>query len=283
MAGATMKRNMQSLRVAICLLILSATNIAAQNSPQQTQADKERRAAERTWEQMVKVKGGRERLHAITNMLLTSGDKPKNMGVKFYVYPVKIWRWSQAPPSPDLIWVDMTNLDRNISLVANSNDKSPSAVEMTDWRRQAIRREILEEACAYLLETKWLQPEPIRETRQRVGGKLMDVIETRIRDAESGREGRMDFVVEPESLLVSRVIRYYEGKPVSFYCYDDYVAVDGIRMPRRTGNTNYRFWNEKCRYPYPLHTRFNVDYNPQLFERPPSAEAGAEAWRARTQ
>jgi len=257
---------------------VSVMRVAAQGRTTQTPADKERREAERVWEQMVEIKGGQERLRSTITMLLISGDKPKNMGVQFYVYPSKSWSWWQAPPSPDTVWVDMTNLERDISIVV-SNGGTYNPLEVTEERRRDIRREMLERACAYLLETKWLRPVPLRVTRQRVGGKLMDVVETRLRDAESGLDERMDFVVEPESLLVYRVVRYYKGKPLSFYCFDDYAAADGIQMPRRMGDIDYPLWNKECRYPYALKTQFNVEYDEKLFERPPSVEAGAEAWK----
>ena len=248
----------------------------------QTQADKERREAERMWEQMIKVKGGRERLHAITNMLLTSGDKPRDIGINLYVFPGKWWSWTQAPPSPDTIWVDMTNLERNISIVV-SNGGAYNPLEMTEQRRRDIRREMLQEACAYLLETKWLQPKPLRVTQQRVGRERFDVVETLVRDAESGLDERMDFYVEPESLLVYRVVRYYEGKPNRYYCFADYVVTDSIQMPRRAGRQVYRpeLWSKPffCGL-HSLSARFNVDYDPRLFERPPSVAAGANAWRA---
>lgn len=273
-----MKRKMRNLVVIFWLFVLSAIGIVS--STAQPQADKERREAERTWEQMVEIKGGRERLHAITNTLLTSGYKPNDMGVKLNVYPSKTWFWRTGLPVPKFAVVDVENSDVGISF--NDNDtEPPSAVKMSGRDRQSSRWEMLAEAAAYLLETKWLQPVPLRVTRQRVGGKLMDVVETRLRDAESGMDERMDFVVEPESLLVHRVVRYYKGKPLSFYCFADYAAVDGIQMPRRTGDIDYQLWDKECRYPYPLKTQFNVDHDPRLFERAPSAEAGAEAWKPR--
>ena len=260
------------------LLLLSAAVVARQDGAQQMQADKERREAERTWEQMVKVKGGRVRLHAVTNMLLIMGDKPNNIGIRLYDYPDKYWHWTKAPPSPEVAWVTMANLEHQVLLIA-SNAGLTHSERLTEERRQAIRWERLREACAYLLEINWLQPTPLRVTRQRIGKKLMDVIETRLHDAETEREERMDFVVEPESLLVYRVIQYYEGKPLSYYCFDDYTTVDGIQMPRRTGDIDYQFWNKECRYPYALKVQFNVDYDRRIFERPPSVEAGPEAWK----
>ena len=264
--------------MVVCLLALSVMGIAAQGKAEQGQADRERREAERTWEQMVKVKGGRERLHSITNMLLTLGDKPRDTRIELYVYPSKSWSWTQAPPAPDVISVDMVNLEHGVYIVA-ANTGLYNPVNVTDEHRRDIRQEMLERACAYLLETKWLQPVPLRVMRQRIGKENLDVVETRLRDADSGLDERMDFVIEPESLLVRRVVVYYKGKPVFYYCFDDYTIVDGIQMPRRTGKTTYRFWNEQCRYPYALKAQFNVEYNKTIFERPPSVAAGPEAWK----
>lgn len=277
-----MKQKMRNIAVMFWLFILSATGVAAQSTTAQTQTGKEQREAERLWEQMVKVKGGRERLHAITNTLFTLGDKPKDIGVKLSVYPTKQWFWRTGPPVPDFVAVSMVNLDLDVSLGARSGGL-PNADEVTEETRRNIRQEMLQEACAYLLETKWLQPKPLRITRQRVSGKLMDVLETRVRDVESGLDERMDFYIEPESLLAHRVVLFYKGKPNSYYCFADYAMTDGISMPRQAGSQVYRpeLWNKPrlCGLSS-LSARFNVEYDPHIFERPPSVEAGADAWRA---
>jgi len=46
----------------------------------------------------------------------------------------------------------------------------------------------------------------------------------------------------------------------------NYVEVDGIMVPSRIGRTRPK-------------SRLNVDFNPQVFEHPPSREAGMDAWQ----
>lgn len=263
---------------AVYLLLLSASGVSAQSGSPPPPTDKERREAQRVWGQMLEVKGGRAQLHAIENVLLTSGTKPNDTGIDLYVFPGRLWSWRRAPPAPNVVWVEMVNPELGVRFVA-SNTGLIRAEEMTEELSRDIKWGTLTKASAYLLETKWLQPEPRRVTRQRVGKEQLDVIETLLRDQVSGHEERMDFVIEPESLLVRRVVQHYKGKPVRYYCFDDYAPVGGILMPRRVGLNNYRFWEQRNCLSYSLAVRFNVEYDPGVFERPPTVAAGPEAWK----
>lgn len=264
---------------AACLLIMSMAGVAAQVSSEvQPATERERREAKSMWGHMLEVKGGRAQLHTVENMLLTLGTKPNDTRIDLYVFPGKLWTWKNAPPSQKVVWVHMTNPELGVRFVA-SNTGLISAEKMTEELSRDIRWGTLQEACAHLLENKWLQPKPLRVTRQRVGKNQMDVIETHLRDEVSGREERLDFVVEPESLLVRRVLLYFKGKPLSYYCFDNYAPVSGILMPQRTGKTSYRFWEKQNCLFYSLAVRFNVEYDPGVFEHPPTVAAGPEAWK----
>jgi hypothetical protein len=116
----------------------------------------------------------------------------------------------------------------------------------------------------------------------------LDVVETLVSYSETGDQERIDFLVEPETLLVRYVIDYYkdkEGKykdkPYEFHAFDRYTLVDGIKMPSRWDLLvgGYKELKKKKRYYYPLKFRFNVEYNKRLFKQPPSVAAGPDAWK----
>ena len=248
---------------------------------QQRPTDKERDAAERLWEKIIEAKGGREKLHSVTNMLVTKGDSPDDLGVFFYVFPNKSWSWTKGPPSPKTIWVGMTNLDYRVSLVAD-NQGLLTNNEVSRERHDNIIKENLREACSYLLDTRWCQPRPLRVTRLTIDDRKFDVVETRIEDKETGYVDRIDFAVEPESLLVSRVFDYGGNpdrtEPLGVICFDNYHLVDGIQMPQASYSRIFHKLTDKC-YFHPLSVRTNVEYDKQLFEKPPTVEAGSNAWK----
>ena len=125
-----MKRKVETVFFICFVVILAVISLFAQakTAVQNSQIEKERVEAERLWEQILEAKGGRKKLHSVTNMVLIKGDKPHNSGVFFYAFPNKYWRWTQGPPSPNTIWIGMTNLDYGVELVASNeglvgNDK----------------------------------------------------------------------------------------------------------------------------------------------------------------
>ena len=150
-----------------------------------------------------------------------------------------------------------------------------------------------EERCIYLLEMRWMQPRPLRVSRQKFGKETLDVVKTLLTDEHTLEEmqgNRLDFAVDPETLLVRYVISYYEGMYASVYAFDRYALVDGIQMPGRYAlSTIYRrlkkdfhkrLKEEKKRFYYrALKFRFNVEYNKKLFKQPPSVAAGPNAWK----
>jgi hypothetical protein len=261
--------------ICVFLFISLISAIAQTETTSQLPTEKERVEAEKLWEQIIEAKGGRKKLHSVTNMVLTKGDKPDNLGVFFYVFPNKYWRWTQGPPSPKTIWVHMTNLDYGVYMVA-SNEGLVGNDKLSEEDHNLTLVEKLTHGCVYLLETKWLQPKPTRVERTKIDKEQLDVVETHLYDSTIGIDERLDFAVEPETLLVRWVVRYYNGKPLFYYYFDRYTTVEGIQMPLRYGDQ--RNFTEK-KYFIPLKFELNVKYNEQLFEKPPTVEAGSGAWK----
>ncbi len=132
--------------------------------------------------------------------------------------------------------------------------------------------------------TKQCQPKPIRITRLKVKKETFDVIETRIEDKETGFVDRMDFAVDPESLMVKRVYGYgsniNRSEPLRVTCFDNYYKVDDIQMPKAGYELLFNKFTDKCFY-QPLNVKFNVEYDAKIFKKPPSVEAGMDAWKSK--
>ena len=77
----------------------------------------ETREAERIWEQAIEAKGGRERLYAVRNAVVSSkgiyrtsrGKDNKIRQEEFYVFPDMFWAWSDYRPDVFGLRVEMVN------------------------------------------------------------------------------------------------------------------------------------------------------------------------------
>ena len=232
------------------------------------------------------MKGGREKLHAISNMLSFGGSNPKSRGIRLEVLPYKSWSWSighTISPGPELKISVMLSEANRYWCGAHKFVERKDAKEKRECEGTKNSRLIwLKEPCIYLLETRWMQPRPLRVSKQKFGKETLDVVETLV--SYSGQQRRLDFMVDPETLLVRYVVDYYEeGKPYEFYAFDRYTLADGVQMPGRVAlpQDGYKDLKRKRKrfYYTPLKFRFNVKYNKRLFKQPPSVAAGPDAWK----
>lgn len=261
----------------VCVLFAEST--WSQESSETVESRKERIEAERVWEQMVKVRGGREKLYSISNMLLTKGYKEDSIQIELFVYPNKYWEWSKEKALRDSLWITMANLDRGVFVVVEHESLVTNRQNLTETQRTNYREGYLMDACTFLLETKWLRPTPIRVKRKKLGKEQFDVIETHFTTLSEYRNWRVDFYIDPESLVVKGV-EEYGGDEIagSFISFEGYTTVDGIQVPQKFGTTFSVKDFSKMKYA-PLNFRFNVKYDENLFEIPPSPKAGSGAWR----
>jgi hypothetical protein len=238
------------------IMVLSLLGAKATEMTQRTPAqDSSRREAERLWEQAIAAKGGRARLYAVRNMVVSWRG---NKHVDFYVFPNKLWRWMDDRPSPIGLAVEMHNLERNLAYLTYPDDpESPRRID-TERGRGALRNAQI----YYLLETQWMKPVPVGVTSGRVEWRAVDVVQTVVDGT------RVDFYLDRESHLPLKI-----SFGTYYVTFSDYREVDDIQMPRRVSYmgsgwilTNYQL---------------NVAYDEAIFERPPSIEAGPEAWRRR--
>ena len=79
----------------------------------------------------------------------------------------------------------------------------------------------------------------------------------------------MSFALDRKSHLPRQVIYHtltFGKEYVGAVPLSDYVALNGIQMPGKVRRDRMIY-------------QFNVDYNQQVFEQPPSRAAGIDAWK----
>jgi hypothetical protein len=222
--------------------------------------------AERLWEALIRMKGGREKLHSISNMLkVYSGvreDKPDL--VELQVFPYRVWNFVyDLTDKPSIYLRDGT---KPIEYWANENGiTTTDRNDSSDWF--SLQRVV------YLLETKWDKPEFLRVTQLKKGKKKFDVIEAKIKDQ------RIDFLFEPEEMLVLQVALYNKkGIVWRVHSFSDYADINGIKMPQKQSLKSGKYMD---RYPdafYPVKFAFNVEYDSGLFDRSPVV-TGPDGWK----
>lgn len=248
----------------------------------QNAGDKNKIEAKRLWEQVVQAHGGRSKLESVSNLLVTSGYNSDNIQIEFYVFPQRYWDWHKDKGFHDFMMVRTKNLDSGnlwvtgYSGIVTLERLSPAADDAE------YREGWLIEACAFLLETKWARPTPVRIRSERVGKERLDVIETVFDGFTTYKTWGLDYYVDPESLEIKHVAwKIGESQPWHVYHFGPSVVVNGITVPSTFGVSSASVKSDQwSKSPMiPISFQFNVDYNPQLFVVPPSVAAGPDAWK----
>ena len=240
--------------VSVCLFAVVA------RAQQYTSTPEEKLQAGKAWDALVSAKGGKSKLHSLTNFLMSFDDYSR-----LNVFPGYSWE-SYYFPVVDDPGAHVINWEKTTEYYSRSN-AAAIAKKMTS------RSWIAYEVIPFLLETKWDKPELLRVSQIKKGKRKFDVIETTV-------EGkRLDFVFEPEEMLVTEV-RFYDekGEWSHSHAMADYVDINGIKMPRHWAKLfEDDVKNEKIDY-ITVSFAFNVDYDPELFTRPLIATT-PDAWK----
>jgi hypothetical protein len=237
--------------------------------------------AVRLWEQAVAAKGGREHLHSVRNMVISSrGEymtssfkKNKIRTEELLVFPNKYWSWDDLRPDVFGLTVEMYNYDTNMKyIISDGEPHHPPEPIKERQRNKSLRNAQL----SFLLETKWMKPTLVKANTGRVGLRPVDIVQTTV-------EGeRVDFAFDRKTHLPVRV-SYYDvvrGKTyIMALALSDYIEISGIKVPQ----TSKVDEGDKYKYgegvKYKASYQFNVEYDPEIFVKPPPLEAGPEAWR----
>ncbi|HEY0408343.1 MAG TPA: hypothetical protein VGC89_21590 [Pyrinomonadaceae bacterium] len=250
-----------ALFFALGLISIYAMNAEKPQPQAGTQAE-----AQRLWELAIAAKGGRQRLYAVRNMLISTTGGSKYHTVDLHVFPDKFWSWA-GEPEPLGQSANMYNLEQRVAYSSNSGRPGAAAVKLHESNLGGGRIELVDAQLFYLMETQWVKPTLVGVSSGEVGWHRADVVRTQF-------EGRtIDYYLDRKTHLPLKVALVDEsnGREYMYETQSDYANIDGIQLPlkvdtRGTGNLSNSY-------------QFNVEYDQQLFERPPSALAGPDAWR----
>ncbi|MGH9832471.1 MAG: hypothetical protein ACREBD_12595 [Blastocatellia bacterium] len=222
--------------------------------------------AKELWEKAIEAKGGRKRLYAVNSLAISYDLNKKNRtSSNLYVFPNKCWVWADHRPYKFGLITYMQNHDLKVEYTVYGNDPdNPHELELKPEKKS----EIDDAQLYYLLETKWLQPVILKAYEGYIGQKRVDIIDVKVNNQ------KIAVFLDKRNHLPIRISyfsAYKTDQVLDWYGLSDYREVAGVTMPH-SFNINGNGW-------VPIKVEINPQYNPQVFERPPSIKAGPEQWR----
>jgi hypothetical protein len=266
-------------RLLILISVLLAT-CGAGHAGENVDAAVSKRRAQELWELAIAAKGGRERLHSVSNILVSYQGKGRI--VQLFVFPDKYWYWADDRPAIQSVNSEMSNLATGQSYLAQSVYGGKPG-EQTLSKAENSGPDLRRAQLMYLLETAWLKPDPERYEDSTLDGRPVDVIFLRAGDQ------KVSFALDKKTHLPLAFTSYSWMKEVKYpngrgipagevsmtYEMLDYASIDGIMLPRRitlySDSKSVSWWMQEY--------KINVDYSPKVFERPPSIEDGPDGWK----
>jgi hypothetical protein len=226
------------------------------------------------WEQAISAKGGRERLYSVyslavstqTAYLTQTGKRNQVRREYLFVLPNKYWSYEDYGSDIFGTRMHMLNYETNMQYVGSQGHPETILEPITGVKRN---KDINYLEIALLLETKWQKPIPLKPRTALIGRKRVDVVQTAI----NGR--RVDFALDRATHLPMR-ITFYNTVNNKVYAdvqeLSDYTEVDGIKVPQRLK------FDDGTEGTSIVH--FNVEYDPDIFLKPPPSGSGPKAWQA---
>lgn len=263
----------------LCFQDLALSSMSAPEIPryikfmEKGEGAKQAEEAARLWEQAIAAKGGRERLYAVRNLIISSRAEYRTSAFKknqicqegLYVLPNKSWLWNDLRPDVFGLSVTMYNYDTNMKYVISEGEPNNLPEPITDKEKKDPP---LYSLLVELPETKWLKPAPVKAGSGRIGLRPVDTVQTTV----NGK--RVDFALDQKTHLPVRVSYYdvVKGKTyITTLDLSDYVEISGIKVPQGIKYDDGTAYQQSY--------QFNVEYNEDIFIKPPPIEAGPEAWK----
>lgn len=249
------------------VVLLADTQLLEMENKASTQTESSSQRARELWEQAIAAKGGRARLYAVRNMVVSARRIGGNVPVhqeSLSVFPNKVWLWTDQRPSIFGLRMTMYNYETGMKYVVQEGDPR-TELEPIEAKEASLYRNA---GMPDLLESQGFKPVPERASVGKVGRQSVDIIQTVL----DGR--RIDFALDRETHLPVRISLYsiFQGKTYETNTYlSDYVEVNGIKVASTVeleAGTKYK-----------QNHQFNVEYNENIFVKAPPLEAGAEAWK----
>jgi len=233
-------------------------------------ADNSLERARELWEMAIAAKGGREKLHQVSNLVFT-GESGRS--VTFWVFPDKYFHWADTRPSVFGLNVSISNYETGFGYSTSFSNPPQVKVEKDIRQHKSNRSQFFFCQMDYLLETKWLRPEALRATKSTVAGKRVDLVDVQVKwHTETYKVG---VFLDEKTHLPVRIGYYGTFRPNEFYntvnmrSYRDF---GGIKLPTELS------WRESSDWTHPRF-EINAEYDPQFFERVPDLNAGPFQWR----
>src|SRR5205085_1011094 len=166
------------------------------------------------------------------NGILSQRSHVETETERLYGMPGKAWIYTHTSSYDVSVDATVINSERELCMVTLSPARG-GVPPLSPCLPTTPAQYLILDPVIYLIETKWLQPLPVRMRTDGKGKKQLDVIET-----EVGRF-RVDFYLDRKTRLPVRLIT--EWFPIGQATIpgglmtvelEDYVAVDGIPMPR---------------------------------------------------
>lgn len=227
--------------------------------------------ATEVWERMVAAKGGRSVLHSIDRFFVHKRYRWRERWVTrtldsrtLFIFPDFVWHWFDSGTRlfGTEVWIIADGVRVTERSDTNYITKEPDDVRKLGWL-----------IGKYLLETRWLKPEP--RTCTMGGGTGGPGVQLDVEFPESKYSLR--FYLESDSSLPKRIDEVHrdQGEVLSRYDLQDYRVINGVSLPLRIVEVDFlkRQMTFDARY----------EINPPIAEgftrRPPSFRDGPDAWR----
>lgn len=247
------------------ILLLPASAVA-----NETEESWSAREAKALWEQAIAAKGGREQLYRVSSLVMSYQEVVRNflgvavhrgLVVRLYEFPNKSWSWDDGLPTPFRLRVGILDLERNLRCTMYAG----ASVPVCGPARKGISSPddgITQVQYLYLMETRWVKPIPLDVTKDSIGWRKVDVLRTRFENK------RIHYYLDRKTHLPVRVAVFYSDRDRATPTVDlsEYVSVSGIQLPgkQKKGSINFQI---------------NPAYDEDIFNRPPSIEAGPQIWQ----
>jgi len=215
------------------------------------------------WEQAVKAKGGHERLRAVHSLAVYM--KPAEIVMTgppetwLFVFPNRYFEYDGRGPLSTTRSVIVDGAAERVSMDVNG---MPRATRRLGQRE---RDQFTWNQLVYLLETAWLQPQPVAAQHNAL------TVEA------GGRSFRLSLSKAYLPERIWSLPNSGEKRKTDYdYHLQRYRAFQGVFLPTRVASTaGTHEWTWDVDY------EIDAKYNPKLFERQANLDDGPEPWRQR--
>jgi len=215
------------------------------------------------WEQALKAKGGRERLHGVHSLAIFM--KPAEVTLRgvatnwLCVFPDRYFEFDGAGVGGNQRAIVVNGTADRAATDATGIPRNARHLSSYEHDRLVLNQ------LVFLLESAWLQPQPV-EVRHNV---LV------VQAAGGTYKLFLDKANLPERVLSVPMRSEKNMAPYDFRL-QHYREFQGVMLPARVttvGRVSESIWD--------VDYEIDANYNPQLFERMPKASDGPEPWRMR--